>query len=434
MGRVTGVQAHGQRIRTIGCVVKSIEEQERLWDARATRQEARKRIAKERNRLAQERGQEQQKQERLLAAISGETRLARLRRIFRHTAGIERSYEELCVDVDRTQRRLDNYEVVGAALDALERRTERAYAAVKEQHPLFKHRGGALGNKLLYGIAGTILGAGIAFGAGYQFAAAEQRSVPLPVRTKRATMVSAKDHRMVASLPEQTRKLLLNEPFEDGRKYIVVDEDTQHGYAGEMRFVVEYEFPVSTGINPGQRTKQEHGATPDGLYTIQSVRSTRGLRSAAGIPGAFGPRAAIFDDGKGTLARIAGGQSDIWMHGQPWFQDQFLGEARISAGCTHVSNAVNDLLYREGYLRAGTRVAITGTDTWSGIPDPERQRIFRRVYASLVSQAPGNRPNKDVLRYGRGPRGINLLSEHLVNDYRSRRPEQTLVAEALHDR
>ncbi len=221
-----------------------------------------------------------------------------------------------------------------------------------------------------------------------------------------------------ASIPEEALRLLEGRPFTEGERYLVIDKGTQRSYAGQFRFVVEHTYPVSTGINPGQRTTQEQGTTPEGFYKIIDVRRTEGVPSRAGVKGAFGPYAAVIDDEEGTLRKLFGSESKIWGHGQPEYQDRFLGKARISAGCPHFRNEDLLVLRRAGYFQKGVGILIYGGEEWDGIPEQERRGVYERVYAAVVSQEPGRRPNSDVLRFGPGPEGINALTAHLVDAYR----------------
>ncbi|MBR9693289.1 murein L,D-transpeptidase [Candidatus Woesearchaeota archaeon] len=225
--------------------------------------------------------------------------------------------------------------------------------------------------------------------------------------------------RRATGLPNELQDILELENLSQGSKYILIDKEQNKAYAGRVGSGVEHILDATTGINPGDRTARDQGTTPSGAFYIKRVVNTKGLGASSGVKDAYGSTAAILDTKDGRLKAIWGDESDIWLHSQPAWQDEFLGNADFSAGCPHVSEEGMQLLKQDGYIKRGVMVGISGHKEWTDLSDSQRRNLYTRLYRAFVSLEPGRTPNEDISKFGADPIGFRELTKHLVNNYRT---------------
>ena len=114
-------------------------------------------------------------------------------------------------------------------------------------------------------------------------------------------------------------------------------------------------FPVATGMNPGQKTREGDSKTPEGVFSVEWVQNTRGVtydyHDGNGRVEAYGPW---------FIHLQVPGFRYIGIHGTCPERADRIG-TRDSRGCVRLTN--EDLLSILPYVYKGMKVTI--------IPGPE---------------------------------------------------------------
>lgn len=123
-------------------------------------------------------------------------------------------------------------------------------------------------------------------------------------------------------------------------KKLLVTEEKENGY-----LVIE-EFPVSLGINPGDKNFEGDMKTPEGTYSLIDLKMDDEL------PDQYGPYAAVLNYPNKEDLKHGKTGSGIWIHGTG--KNQLTPDTQ---GCVELSD--KNLIKLYSYISKGTKIIIT---------------------------------------------------------------------------